>query len=75
MADGDIIGPAVGGLIGIGIMALAAKGVIDIVKEQQEKDKKKRRPQPLYQEPRGSYNPRIESSDRVERGLNKMLGK
>ena len=72
MADGDIIGP-VGGLIGIGIMALAAKGVIDIVKEQKDKDQKKRK-QPLYQEPR-PYAPRIESQDTVQRGLDKMLGR
>jgi hypothetical protein len=75
MADGDIIGP-VGGLIGIGIMALAAKGVIDIVKEQKEKEEieRKKRKQPLYQEPR-AYAPRIESQDRVQRGLDKMLGR
>lgn len=73
MTDGAPgIGPAVGGLIGVGVMALAAKGVIDIVKEQQEKEKKKRKP--LYQEPR-PYAPRVESQDRVQRGLDKMLGR
>jgi len=68
--------PDIGPLLGVGIMALAAKGVIDIVKEQKEKGEieRKKRKQPLYQEPR-VYAPRIESQDRVQRGLDKMLGR
>lgn len=66
----NIIGP-VGGLMGIGIMALAAKGVIDIVKETADKQKREKRP--LYKEPTG-YTPRAES-DVVNRGLNRMLGR
>lgn len=67
----NIIGP-IGSLVGLGIMAYAAKGVIDIVKDTTEKQKKKL-PGRQYKEPIG-YTPRIES-DRVQRGLNKMLYK
>ena len=67
MAKNNIL---IGLFVCIGIMALAAKGVIDIVKEQSEKEKKKV-PKQIY-EPR-EYTPRIESEDIIGRGLDKML--
>lgn len=71
MTDGppNIIGP-IGGLLGLGVMAYAAKGVIDIVKETAEKQKKKK-PGMQYREPE-ERTPRAEA-DRIQRGLNKML--
>ena len=74
MTDGppNIIGP-IGGLLGIGVMALAAKGVIDIVKEQSQQQKAKQRTT-RYRE-KYDYTPRVEAQDRVQRGLDRMLGR
>lgn len=57
---GNIVGP-IGGLIGIGVMAYAAKKVIDTTAEQAQKKKKKTpvKTQPL------SFN--------VDKSLNRML--
>lgn len=72
MTDAPNIGPAIGGLLGIGVMALAAKGVIDIVKEKSMEDKAKKR-KALYTE-KYDRAPRPNSSV-VDRGLNRMLGR
>lgn len=74
MTDGapNIIGP-VGTLLGLGVMAYAAKGVIDIVKDKALEEKGRKRAA-LYRE-KQHYTPRIESQDRVQRGLNRMLGR
>lgn len=74
MTDAPGIGPAIGGLLGVGVMALAAKGVIDIVKEQQEKEKLKQSKKYTYREPR-EYTPRPEADNRIDRGLDRMLGR
>jgi hypothetical protein len=79
MTDAPNIGPAIGGLLGVGVMALAAKGVIDIVKEQQEKEKLKQNRKYTYREPR-EYTPRYserysEADNRIDRGLDRMLGR
>lgn len=73
MTDGapNIIGP-IGGLLGLGVMAYAAKGVIDVMKQQSMEDKAKKR-QARYRE-KYEYTPRPEA-DRIQRGLNKMLGR
>lgn len=73
MTDGspNIIGP-IGGLLGLGIMAVAAKGLIDVVKEQSQVDREKKRAA-LYRE-KQHYTPRP-SADRIDRGLNRMLGR
>jgi hypothetical protein len=65
----NIIGP-VGGLIGLGVMAYAAKGVIDVLKDEVEKDKKRKK-KAMYKEP-DSITPKFEG-DIIGRGLGRML--
>lgn len=75
MTDGqppNIIGP-IGSLVGLGIMAYGAKTLIDVVKEKTQEDKGRKRAA-QYRE-RQAYTPRIESDDRIQRSLNKMLGR
>jgi len=69
------IGPAIGGLLGIGVMALAAKGVIDIVKEQSQTDKAKKRKLHYTEKYEHTPRPQSQSNDRVQRGLDRMLGR
>jgi len=76
MTDGpDIIGP-IAGLAAIGVMAYGAKTVIDVLKDKAEEQKKKKPVHPLYREPR-QQAPRVtaEADNRIDRGLNKMLGR
>jgi len=78
MTDGqppNIIGP-LAGLAAIGVMAYGAKTVIDVLKEKSLEQKKKKPIQPLYREPR-QQAPRVsaEADNRIDRGLNKMLGR
>ena len=70
----NIIGP-IGGLVGLGIMAYGAKTLIDVMKEKTQEDKGKKRAA-LYRE-KQTYTPRPEaqSDDRIQRSLNRMLGR
>ena len=71
MTDGapNIIGP-IGGLLGLGVMAYAAKGVIDIVKQKTMEDKGRQRIA-RYRE-KYDYTPKP-ANDMINRGLSKML--
>jgi len=56
-------------------MALAAKGVIDIVKEQSQTDKAKKRKLHYTEKYEHTPRPQSQSNDRVQRGLDRMLGR
>lgn len=67
MTDGPPnIAPALGGLLGLGVLTVAAKGLIDTMKD---KSKNKE----MYREPKENI-PRPEN-DVIDRGLNRMLGR
>lgn len=67
----NIIGP-IGGLLGLGVMAYAAKSVIDVLKDKAQEEKAKKRT--LRYTEKYDRTPRPESN-MVDRGLNKMLGR
>lgn len=69
----NIIGP-IASLAAVGVMAYGAKTLIDVIKEKSlEKGKKSKKP--LYQEPRSHAPPITAQDNRIDRGLNRMLGR